>query len=229
MARIRKQVLGQLQGGIADVKIKYRNGKPYVASKPGRFNTGKDPVTLFKKNQGKFIGKLAKSIYHIDILKNIWSLSDVPKGYTYQQIWARNYRSIKNSDLSGIVTLIPSVGFKTLNQSIELGENNTGILTASPLGEKIGINPTIEKKIIAAGVVILKNNMYGSESDIGFLVIKSIPVDLDLTKPIDIKFETIMDTPSVIDYFSIRKSYITLITLDESGSPIHYSEVITGG
>ena len=70
MAHLRKQVLGQLQGGIADVKIKYRNGKPYVASKPGRFNTGKDPVTLFKKSQGRFIGILAKAIYHIDILKS---------------------------------------------------------------------------------------------------------------------------------------------------------------
>ena len=229
MARIRKQVLGQLQGGIADVKIKYRNGKPYVASKPGRFNTGKDPVTLYKKNQGKFIGKLSKVIYHIDILKKIWSLSNVNKGYTYQQIWARNYRSIKNNDLSGLVTLIPTAGFKTINQSIEMGEDNTGRLTASPLGDKIGINPAIEKKMIAAGVVILKNNKYGSETDLGFLVIKSVPVDLDLINNINIKFETIMDTPSVIDYFSIRKSYITLITLDESGSPVHCSEVISGG
>ena len=69
MAHLRKQVLGQIQGGIADIKIKYRNGKPYVASKPGKFNTGKDPVTLFKKNQGKFIGKLSSVIYKIEILK----------------------------------------------------------------------------------------------------------------------------------------------------------------
>ena len=70
MAQLRKQVLGQLQGGIASVVIKYRNGKPYVASKPGKCNTGKDPVTLFKKNQGKFIGKLSSVIYKIEILKN---------------------------------------------------------------------------------------------------------------------------------------------------------------
>src|ERR1017187_1927474 len=106
MAPLRKQVLGQLQGGIADVIIKYRNGKPYVSSKPSIANTGKDPVTLFKKKQGMFIGKLSQVIYKIDILKKIWSLTDTSNGYLYQQIWARNYRSIKNSDLSGLVTLV---------------------------------------------------------------------------------------------------------------------------
>src|ERR1035437_970301 len=229
MTHLRKQVLGQIQGGIADIKIKYRNGKPYVASKPGKFNTGKDPVTLFKKNQGKFIGKLSSVIYKIEILKKIWSLAEGLKGYTYQQIWGRNYKSIKNGDLSGIVTLIPSCGFKTINPTIELEENGKGRLTASPLGEKIGINLSVEKKMIATGVVILKNNIYGSETDFGFLAINSKPVDINLTSPIDINFETIPVTNSLISYFSIRKSYITLITLDESGSPIHCSEVIIGG
>lgn len=229
MARLRKQVIGQVQGTIASIVIKYRNGKPYVATRPAKFNTGNDPVTLFKKNQGRFIGKLAKAIYGIDILKNIWSLSDEIKGYTYQQIWARNYHSIKNTDLTGNVTLLPSCGFKTTGQTIILNENEKGKLTASPLGNKIGINPAIEKKIIAAGVVILKNNIYGSESDFGFMALMSKPVDLSLTDPIDINFIALPVTASVPGYFSIRKSYITLITLDESGSPIHYSEVITGG
>jgi hypothetical protein len=229
MATIRKQVLGQVQGGIASVVIKYRNGKPYIASKPGQTNTGKDPVTLFKKSQGRFIGKLSSVIYKIEILKKIWSLAEGLKGYTYQQIWGRNYKSIKNGDLSGIVTLIPSCGFKTINQTIELGENEKGRLTASPLGEKIGINLSVEKKMIATGVVILKNNIFGSETDFGFLAITSKPVDLNLTDSIDINFDTLPVTNSLLQYFTIRKSYITLITLDESGSPINCSEVITGG
>jgi hypothetical protein len=229
MARLRKQVLGQVQGTIASIVIKYRNGKPYVATRPAKFNTGKDPVTLFKKNQGRFIGKLAKAIYGIEVLKKIWFLSDEIKGYTYQQIWARNYHSIKNTDLSGTVTLLPSCGFKTSGQTIVLKENEKGKLTASPLDNKIGINPAIEKKIIAAGVVILKNNIHGSESDFGFMSVMSKPVDLSLTDPIDINFIALPVTASVLSYFSIRKAYITLITLDESGSPIHYSEVFSGG
>jgi len=229
MAHLRKQVLGQLQGSIASIVIKYRNGKPYVASKPGKCNTGKDPVTLFKKNQGRFIGKLSSVIYKIEILKKIWSLIDAPKGYTYQQIWARNYHSIKNTDLSGIVTLIPSCGFKTINPSIELGENEKGNLTASPLGKKIGINPNIEKKVIATGVVIIKNDNPGSTYEFGFMAINSIPLDLDLISPVEINIEAKPLTKSWINNYSLRKSYIILITLDEFGSPIHCSEVITSG
>jgi hypothetical protein len=229
MAHLRKQVLGQLQGSIASIVIKYRNGKPYVASKPGKCNTGKDPVTLFKQSQGRFIGKLSSVIYKIEILKKIWCLTDAPKGYTYQQIWARNYRSIKNNNLSGNVTLVPSCGFKTTNQTIELKENNTGTLTASPLGDKIGLNPAIEKKMIAAGIIILKNRIDGSESGLGYASILSDPIDFDLTSPIVINFNITQYTFPSINFCSIRKSYITLITLDESGSPIHCSEVISGG
>jgi hypothetical protein len=229
MATIRKQILGELQGGIADIKIKYRNGKPYVASKPGKFNTGKDPVTLYKKSQGKFIGKLSKEIYQIEILKKIWALNDVLKGYTYQQIWARNYKSIKNNDLSGIVTLSPTFGFKLDNPTIEITENNSGKITASPIGNKIGINPSIEKKILAVGIIILKNRIGMNDSEISYLTINSDPVDLDLTTPIDIKLDIIPPGDISLKYFLIKKSYITLITLDETASPINCSEVITGG
>src|ERR1035437_3200392 len=229
MAQLRKQVLGQIQGGIADIKIKYRNGQPYVASKPGKFNTGKDPVTLFKKSQGRFIGKLVSVIYKIEILKKIWSLAEGLKGYTYQQIWARNYKSIKNGDLSGFVTLTPKIDFKTNNPIIEISKNHKGKITASSLGEINGINPLIEKKILAVGIIILKNRIGISESEISYLTINSEPIDLDLTNPIDITLDIIPHSDSSYKLFLIKKSYITLITLDESGSPIHSSEVITGG
>jgi hypothetical protein len=227
MATIRKQVLGEVQGGIAQIKIKYRNGKPYVASKPGYFNMGTDPVTLFKKSQGRFIGKLSKEIYSIEILKKIWSLNDVLKGYTYQQIWGRNYKSIKNDDLSGFVTLIPQNDFMVINPVIEISDNHTGKITVSSLNERHGINPSIEKKIIAVGIIILKNHIGVDESAIKYLTINSEPIDIDLTNPIEIALDILPHSSSAYNHFQIKKPYITLITLDKTGSPIHTSEVIT--
>ena len=229
MATIRKQVLGQIQGGIASIVIKYRNGKPYVASKPGRTNTGKDPVTLFKKSQGRFIGKLSKEIYKIEILKKIWTLHDVLKGYTYQQIWGRNYKSIKNNDLSGFATLSPQIDFRAINPVIEISDNHSGRITASTLSYKNGIKTAIEKKILAVGIIILKNYIDVDESEIDYLTINSEPIDFDLTNPIEIALEILPLGRSSFNSFLIKKSYITLITLDNTGSPIHTSEVITAG
>jgi hypothetical protein len=227
MARLRKQVLGQLQGGIADVKIKYRNGKAYIASKPAQFNTGKDPVTIFKKDQGKFIGKLSSVIYQNTYLKKIWSLSDAPAGYLYQHIWGLNYRSIRNNDLSGIVSLIPAFGFETSNSAIEFDGINLPKITASPLGNKLGINTKIEKKITAAGVIILKNRIALSESEYFFIPANSIPVGLNLTNPVEITLGISSTLFPLLTQFAIRKFYITLITLDASDSPVRYSEVIS--
>jgi hypothetical protein len=110
-----------------------------------------------------------------------------------------------------------------------LKENNTGTLTASPFGDKIGLNLAIEKKITAAGIIILKNRIDGSESGLGYASILSDPIDFDLISPIVINFNITHYTFPSINFCSIRKSYITLITLDESGSPIHCSDVISGG
>jgi hypothetical protein len=190
---------------------------------------GNDPVTLFKKSQGRFIGKLSKEIYKIEILKKIWSLNDVLKGYTYQQIWGRNYKSIKNDDLSGFVTLTPQIDFKVINPLIETSENHTGRITATSFGERNGINPSIEKKILAVGILILKNHIGVNESAISYLTINSKPIDFDLTNPIEIALEILPLGSSAYNHFQIKKPYITLITLDKTGSPIHSSEVITAG
>jgi hypothetical protein len=229
MATIRKQILGEVHGGISQIKIKYRNGKPYVAGKPGYFNMGKDPVTLFKKDQGRFIGKLSKEIYKIDLLKKIWTQNDVVKGYTYQQIWGRNFKSIKVDDLSGFVALIPQNDFTVINPEIEISDNHTGRITVSSFGVGNGINPSIEKKILAAGIIILKNHIGVNESAISYLTINSKPIDFDLTNPIEIALDILPLSSSAYIHFQIKKSYITLITLDDAGSPIHCSEVITAG
>jgi hypothetical protein len=229
MASIDKQVIGQLRGGIADIKIKYRNGKPYVASKPAKFNTGNDPSTIFRKNQGKFIGKLSKEIYHIEILKKIWSLNEIQKGYTYQQIWGRNYKSIKVDDLSGSVTLTPETDFLIKNPVIQITENSTVKITASPIGNKDKINPLKEKQLLAVGIIILKNKIGIDESEISYLTMISQPVNLDITNPIDITLDILPKGNMSYKNYLIKKSYITLITLDKTLSPIKSSEVITSG
>jgi hypothetical protein len=229
MANIKNQILGHLQGRIADVTIKYRNGKPYVARKPVQTNTGKDPATIFKQNQGRFIGKLSKEIYRIEILKKIWSLNDVQKGYTYQQIWSRNYKSIKVDDLSGSVTLIPETQFLVKDPIIEIKDNSIVKLTASPLGKKDKINPLKEKQILAVGIIILKNRIGIDESEISYLTMISQPVDLDITAPIDITLDILPKGDKSYKNYLIKKSYITLITLDKTLSPIKSSEVITSG
>jgi hypothetical protein len=229
MSKIKTQILGQLQGSIGDVTIKYRNGKPYVARRPIRTNTGKDPATLFKQSQGRFIGKLSKEIYRIEILKEIWSLNNIQKLYTYQHIWSRNYKSIKVDDLSGSVTLTPESQFLVKDPVIQITEKSTVKLTASPIGKKDKINPLIEKQLLAVGIIILKNKIGIDESEISYLTLNSQPIDLDITAPIDITLDILPKGDKSYKNYIIKKSYITLITLDKTSSPIKSSEVITSG
>ena len=145
MARVKKQIIGALQGSIADVVIKYRNGKPYAASRPATANTGTDQVTIYKKNQGRFAGKLAKVIYDNKYFKKVWTDYSDKKDLVYQTIFSVYYRSLNNDTLQGKVSLTPLYDFIPSNPAIELFE--TGIkLTIDPITEQSCINADVEKK-----------------------------------------------------------------------------------
>ena len=222
MARVKKQIIGSLQGSIADIVIKYRNGKPYAASKPATANTGTDPVTVFKKNQGRFAGKLAKAIYDNVYFKKAWSDYTEKKDLVYQNIFSIHYHSINNENLEGKVFLSPLDGFLLNNPRIELYEEGINII-ADPIGGN-AINPEIEKQLTAAGTIILKEPNKPYSGNLDFLKIQFSKVNLDLTGPVELNYHFAPVPHTTFNNYNLRKIYVSIITLDENDIPVNFSE-----
>jgi hypothetical protein len=228
MAKLTNEILGDPQGGLAHLMFKIRNGKVYIAKRPAHPNSGNHPNTIYKKNQGKFVGKLSKKIYANPLIKKIWFKSEFNKQYLYQQIWKENYRSIKCNDFSGYITLAPPYGFTLTDSLIELLKNNSGRISAGAIGISSVVPPEIEKMITAFGVIVYKNNPDSSNADTNFGIITADPQVFDFSKPVELNFSINNSGQPPIQKNAEKKLSAILITLDQSGSPIRFSETISG-
>lgn len=229
MASLTNEILGKPHGGIATLMFKTRRGKTYIATRPENPNSSNHPNILFKKNQGRFIGKLSQAIYHNTLIKQIWFQSEYDKQYLYQQIWKKNFLSIKYNDLSGNVVLIPSVGFKLQDQLIEQFKIDSGRITASPFENNAEINPEIEKSITAFGIMVYINNPDSLSAETNFGILTADTQIIDLSNPVDIGFKINLNGLPPVQNNAVRKLFVTLITLDKSGSPVRYFEQISCG
>jgi hypothetical protein len=91
------------------------------------------------------------------------------------------------------------------------------------------VNPDIEKMITAFGIIVYKNNPESLNSETNFGIITTDSQVLDLSQPINLNFTLNTAGQPQIQDDAVKKLFITLITLDQSRSPVRFSETFSGG
>ena len=96
-------------------------------------------------------------------------------------------------------------------------------MKSGPIGESTVINPAIEKFILPAGVIVLKDPKSPASPPMEIIAFKGKNEILDLNSALNINIE--ITNPEDIKYvhYKFRKCYLILITLDENENPIQTS------
>jgi hypothetical protein len=225
MAKIKNQYLGTVYGSLGPVVFKQIGKTKYVAKRPNSFIPGTDPASIFRRDQCTFVGKLSSKIYSLDIIKNLWSSSCEVQYRIYQKIWSENYHSVDCNDLDKPPKLAPSANFIVSNP-VFLFEQRSFLFKSDPLGASTVINPAIEKFILPAGVIVLKEPLPPAVSPMEIIPFKGKKEILDLNSELNINI--VLPTPqdSYYMHYQFRKCYLILITLDENENPVHTSECL---
>ena len=130
MATFNKQILGKVQGALGEVTFRQRNGKTYLSTRPGSFVPGSDENSVARREKFSLSIKLASAINSVPLLKSIWDKNTPADVTTFNHIMRTNYAMIGSGDLSGLVKLIPSIGFNVANP----------VVTLSPLSVKVNLD-----------------------------------------------------------------------------------------
>ena len=225
MARVKNQILGDVSGTLGHVVYKLIGNTQYVAKRPNSFIPGTDPASVFRRDQGAFIGKLSSKIYSIDIIKKLWDHSVQKQFRVYQKIWSENYHAANCNDLDKPPKLAPSANFIVSNPAF-LFEEKSFRLKADLLGSTSVINPSIEKFILPAGVIVLKDPKSAAAPPMEIIAFKGKNEILDLNSALNINID--IPNPEDIKYvhYQFRKCYLILITLDKNENPIHSSNCL---
>jgi hypothetical protein len=225
MARIKNQFLGNISGTIGPVVYKQIGTTQYIATKPNSFIPGTDPASVFRRDQGAFVGKLSSKIYSIDIIKKLWSPEVKKQSRIYQRIWSETYHAANCNDLNKPPKLSPTQDFIISNPTFLFGQKSF-LFKSDSIGASTLINPAIEKFILPVGVIVLKDPKSPASPPTEIIAFQGKNEILDLNSDLNINID--IPTPADIKYihYQFRKCYLILITLDENENPVSSSECL---
>lgn len=213
MARMKKQVLGKVSGGVGDLVFRNRNESNYIALRPIRFNTPMDDRAVARRSKFKSAVQFASAMNAIIPLKQIWNKNTTGNNTVYNRMVKSNYSSLVNMLPSQYTALSPGKGFPATTQNIELNQEQVRMVF-NALGSESGIDTQIEKTIRLVCVLCLSapsNPMY---SEIVYLPLVSSSQNIILTDPLDITIGLNSNEKELFNLYGNKKMLAVLITYD---------------
>lgn len=221
MAELSGNVLGKLSGKIGNITARIRNGKNYLASRPGSFIPGSDPASVARRNKFRAAVKFSKTIITVDDLKKIWIDQKSSDISAFNYVVKVNYNHIVDGKPSSSNLITPPVGFNATFSNITLNSDSIN-LTLDPLSGVPGIDTGIETEVKICAVLCLSAPVTDVFDDFNLASLQSDPITLQTLDP------TVFNLPlsiasGFLDNYSSKVFYITALTLDNNGEVVHFS------
>ena len=224
MARIVSPI-GFITGKLGDLVFKKRGGINYITKAPRPHKPTKDPVVKERRSKFAWVGKFASAVSSIPILKAIWIPESSRSVSPFNKIFKQIYRHIIGAGISGVPNFVP-LGSISLNDSaIIFGKKS--IIVEIDLPKTAGIDPKVETSVLAAGIMVLTDPLEEQFPNDIFMPVQSakIPVVLNDTSLFKISLTGLDLIKS--SHYRTKKVWLTLVTINASGKPVHYSEIIS--
>ena len=221
MAQLLDQVLGNPSGLIGTLVFRVRKGASFISRKPSHRSSAPEPKEVALRSKFGLGVKVAAGINSIKELKDCWPKA-TGRASKCNQIFQANYKLINSAANLGSVAVAPIFGFNVLNSVLTAGVSGINLVTDA-LGVGIGIDTSIEKYCVVAGVVVLQTPTLASIDPVEVIAFKSMQHNLDLINPVDLSAEFMGGPLSLYQSYTDRKVFACIVTLDEDGKAIRYS------
>jgi len=228
MAKINKQILGQVQGALDDITFRRRNGKTFLSTRPGSFIPGSDDKSVARRGKFSLSIKLASAINAVPELRSIWDKNKTAGTLTFNHIMKTNYKIIgSGNDLSGLVKITPSLGFNVADPVVTYSPTEVKV-NISPLGDSTGIDALNETSLKLVSVMYLTNPSDATLNKGAFLTISSLAIVTDLTAAIEFTSALNDEKSQMLASYQNHKGLFAVVTLNAAGEVIHYSNTFVG-
>lgn len=224
MGHLSNQVLGDASGKVGHMVFRIRKGENLISKVPAKRT--KPPTDREKEVRAKFAltSKIAMGIYSIPLLKEVWPT--LPGKLTKpNQIFQVNYKLLNTLENLGTVSVAPIYGFNVTTPVVTVGASSVQLATDA-LGVSVGIDTSIEKFIVACGVVVLQNPTLGSWPKFEVIAFRSNQHNLDLINPVDLTTQFSGTDLTIYSGYTTKAAFGCLITIDDNGNAVRYSKTV---
>jgi hypothetical protein len=222
MGRLSKQVFGEVTGAVGQVVFKHHAGNNYIAMRPDRQKVCTNPVVLARRAKFALAGKIAKAINSIALLRSAWPQLVDKKLSRFNEMFQTNYNLIGSVANVGNISVAPLLGFTLANAHVTNLVSGVQIETDA-LGVGIGIDTSIEKFLVASGVVLLQGPTVEGLAPTVVLPFKTTQQNLDLINPISITAQFTDTELFQYQSYATKRAFICLITVNDNGQLIKSS------
>ena len=224
MGHLSNQVLGDASGKVGHMVFRVRKGTNIISKVPAKRTKPPTEQELAIREKFGLTGKVARGIYSIEQLKEVWPVLS-GKMTVCNEIFQINYKLLNTLANLGTVSVAPIYGFSVINPVVTVGASSVQLATDA-LGVSVGIDTSIEKYAIACGVVILQNPTLESWPKSEVIAFKSLQHNLDLINPVDLTAQLSGTELTKFSGYTTRAAFVCIITLDDNGKAIRYSQTV---
>jgi len=222
MAELKGNVLGKIRGKLGTVSGRVRNGKNYLVSLPASFNAATDPQSLARREKFKLAVLFAKSVNANSLLKTIWDKKNTNNATVFNMVMQQNYKLLQNNSPSVNNIITPGIGFNPNLASVAYADGDISI-TTNVLSETLEIDPSVETKLTAVGVIYADDPSSGNLELFDFYNFSAEPQDIVLDTVMTFTISLAYAQRLRLEQYQTIKIYSALITLDDELLPIQHS------
>jgi hypothetical protein len=218
--------IGQITGKLGGVVFKTRGNKTYISKAPGNLKPTRDPATKLRRKKFGWVGRFASTVNSFPILKALWNSQSPGSRSSFNKIFKQVFSTFPSSDYSGPIVFTPPNGFKLAASSVVFGKSSV-FIEVSTIPSGPDIKPGIEQSVLAAGIMVLSSPVKEGCPEETFLPVQSGKISLSLNVPPAFIIPLTGSGLCMYECYRAKKAYLTLITLDASGSPVRHSVIIS--
>ncbi|MDR3667468.1 MAG: hypothetical protein P4L35_11555 [Ignavibacteriaceae bacterium] len=225
MGRLVDQILGSASGLVGS-KLVFRNNVSanIIAKRPKKRTSPPSAAELAFRAKFALAGKVARAINSIAILKGVWPHNS--KGLSkFNEIFQANYKLINSVANFGTVNVAPAFGFGTANPVVTADATSVHLVT-DPLGVNVGIDTSVEKIVVAVGIVVLLTPIAEGTPATSVIAFKTLQGNLDLINNVDLTANLSGSELTMYESYTDRKVFACLLTVDDSGKAVRFSSTV---
>lgn len=227
MARVRDRHLGTIQGQVGDQVFKLRGNQSYLSQLP--HNKGIAPKEIIINNRMKFgnAARFSIAVNNVDELKKTWDITTPNNISPFNGILRANYSFATSTDISDRALIVPFLGgFPVVTTDVSVDASTVSV-TIDPIGNGEGIDTMIEKYIMLCAVIKCTDTVVENLPKMLFISLKSDNIMLNLINPLSFTINLSGAEKRSFSSYDTHLTYLALVTLDDKGNPIHFSESFT--
>jgi hypothetical protein len=225
MAQLRKKLFGDISGAFGDAVYHEKGSLNYISQRPNSFIPGMDSASISRRAKFRITGKTASSIYSVDPLKELWLQETPPEMTAYNHIFSTNYRYVTDTSVSDMLLIVPDNGFG-VNVTANVVDNQKVNVVIDPIGPKAEIDTNVETSLVMTCVLFLSQPLSEFTDSYMFLSLTSDVVPMDLTQQLTFDAEFTSQQSQRFDKYQDKKVFISIISLNAAGNPVHYSDTV---